>query len=306
MAETFNLVHICSGDILREQVREKSILGMRAKLYMDAGKLVPDNLVIALVQEKIRSPEAQFKGFVLDGFPMSADQAYSLCDQNIEPDAFILLDAPDEVLINRCSNIRIDPVLGTLYDISEKNMELDPVLQPMLRQRIDDMEASVRTRLRDHRGAMKELQPIFKDIIKIDASQSKAAVTTEIMKAIKRARARDIILHSHREQILHSNPDKFAIFRHFDLPPLPPEEPEPQQASAREGEDGLDNIEEGVANIEDGVNNIEGVEGFTEETEDVTEGFVVATEGILGNKSSEPITQTIETETIESGTKVED
>ena len=111
--EEFKVPHLSTGDMLRAAVKAGSPLGKEAKAYMDAGKLVPDSLVINLVKEKLASPECVNGGWLLDGFPRTGEQAKALQQANINPDKVILLDVPDSALIERVTGRRSDPVTGT-------------------------------------------------------------------------------------------------------------------------------------------------------------------------------------------------
>ncbi len=107
LAKAHNIPHISTGDILREAVAEMSPLGAKAKDYMDRGELVPDQLVIDLIRERLGKPDAQ-AGWVLDGFPRNVAQAEfldKLLDElNQGCDRVVNLDVPDQVLIDRMLN----------------------------------------------------------------------------------------------------------------------------------------------------------------------------------------------------------
>ena len=109
LVEEFGIAHISTGDLLRAAVKAQSELGKQAKAYMDAGKLVPDQLVIDLVKERLAQPDAQ-KGFMLDGFPRNIAQAETLDgelkDMGVELDAALLVDVPFDVIVSRLSSRR--------------------------------------------------------------------------------------------------------------------------------------------------------------------------------------------------------
>jgi adenylate kinase len=111
--EEFKVPHLSTGDMLRAAVKAGSPLGKEAKAYMDAGKLVPDSLVINLVKEKLATPECVNGGWLLDGFPRTGEQAKALQQANINPDKVVLLDVPDIALIERVTGRRTDPETGT-------------------------------------------------------------------------------------------------------------------------------------------------------------------------------------------------
>lgn len=105
----YGFAHISTGDLLRAAVKAQSKLGKEAKGYMDAGKLVPDKLVINLVKERLQQDDAK-RGFILDGFPRNTQQAVvldsELKDMGIDLDAALLVDVKPEVIINRLSSRR--------------------------------------------------------------------------------------------------------------------------------------------------------------------------------------------------------
>lgn len=104
IADLSNIPHVSTGDILRAAVANQTSLGLQAKLYMDRGDLVPDQLVVALIQERLNNPDAQ-KGWILDGFPRNVAQAKfldSLLTEIDQPcDYVVSLEVPDDVLVQR-------------------------------------------------------------------------------------------------------------------------------------------------------------------------------------------------------------
>ena len=104
--------------MLRAAVKDKTKLGMKAKEYMDSGQLVPDDLIINVVVERLKQPDCQRQGWLLDGFPRTRTQADALKEFGIEADAFILLDVPQEVLVERVTGRRTDPETGKIYHMT--------------------------------------------------------------------------------------------------------------------------------------------------------------------------------------------
>src|ERR1700744_97883 len=105
----FPLAYIATGDMLRSNVKEETELGLTAKEYMDAGDLVPDDLIVAMAAERLREDDAQ-DGFILDGFPRTLDQAHALDEQLAQMGrrvtAALLIDVPDDEVIRRLSGRR--------------------------------------------------------------------------------------------------------------------------------------------------------------------------------------------------------
>jgi adenylate kinase len=153
LQEDFHLPYVATGDILREAVREGAELGRKAKEYMDAGDLVPDDLVIAVVLERIASDEAQ-DGFLLDGFPRNREQGEAL-DGAIDRlgrrlTAALLVEVPDDEVVRRLSGRRVSVKSGRVYHVEfdppkhEGRCDIDGT---RLIQRDDDRPETVRHRL---------------------------------------------------------------------------------------------------------------------------------------------------------------
>lgn len=156
LAKLYELPHISTGDIFRENVKEGTGLGRRAKEYMDRGELVPDQLVIDIVADRLLKPDCE-KGFILDGFPRTVAQADALASilakQGKSIDYVINVDVPDEALIKRISGRRVCRECGTIYNI---NFDVEPVgddcreCSGEIYQRDDDLEETVRKRLEEY------------------------------------------------------------------------------------------------------------------------------------------------------------
>lgn len=117
------VVHISTGDLLRENVRGGTDVGKEARKFMDAGKLVPDEIVIAMVKERISKEDVKKNGFMLDGFPRTLEQAQAL-DKVAKMDAVIVIDIKKEELRKRILGRRSCPKCGKIYNI------YNPQLQP--------------------------------------------------------------------------------------------------------------------------------------------------------------------------------
>lgn len=144
----YHLPHISTGDILRAAVANKTPLGLEAKKFMDAGDLVPDEVVIGLVKDRLAQPDAE-KGFILDGFPRTTAQAVALdeelSDMNKAIDAAIAIDVDPEVIVERLTSRRTCKACGRITNASEG--DTCSACGGELYQRDDDNEATVRNRL---------------------------------------------------------------------------------------------------------------------------------------------------------------
>ena len=152
LVEEFHSVHISTGDLLREAVKNKTNLGLKAKTYMDAGNLVPDEVVIGLIEEVLRPDEAR-ENFILDGFPRTIPQATALDalfqKLGIQLDNVISLEVDNEEIINRLSQRRLCRGCGRIYTITKAGVDLKTCTQcgGEIYQRDDDKPEPVRRRL---------------------------------------------------------------------------------------------------------------------------------------------------------------
>ena len=149
----FELPHIATGDILRQAVAEQTELGELAASYMDAGNLVPDDVIIGVLLEAVGRPDAR-DGFLLDGFPRTIPQAEAL-GTDLEKlgrklTGVLMIEVDDEEIVNRISGRRVNPVSGRVYhvDFDPPKVEgVDDVDGTPLVQREDDQPETVRNRL---------------------------------------------------------------------------------------------------------------------------------------------------------------
>jgi adenylate kinase len=147
--DRFRIPQISTGDMLRAAVKAGTALGREAKSHMDAGKLVPDEVIIGLVEERIEESDCE-KGFLFDGFPRTIPQADAMKEAGVPIDAVVDIDVPDDEIIKRLSGRRAHLASGRTYHVvfnPPKEAEKDDVTGEPLVQRDDDEEATVRKRL---------------------------------------------------------------------------------------------------------------------------------------------------------------
>lgn len=186
IVEKYGLVHISTGDLLRAEVAAGTENGIKAKDYMTKGQLVPDEIVVTMVKERLAQPDVQGKGWLLDGYPRNLTQAESLEALGISPDVFIVLDAPDEVLLERVVGRRLDPVTGKIYHFKYSPPENEEVAA-RLTQRFDDTETKAKLRLQAHGQNVDAVTSKYSDIIqKVDGNRPKAMVFEDIDKILAR------------------------------------------------------------------------------------------------------------------------
>lgn len=165
----FGYVHLSTGDILRENVKTGTELGKKAKGYMDSGALVPSELIVDLVKDRLKQADVQARGCLLDGFPRAPDQAKALADAGIKVQKFLLIKVPDETLVERGCGRRLDPVTGDIYHLKFKPPPADVVSR--LVHRSDDQETAIRERLKNYHSQIDGILPYFKDVaVNIDGT----------------------------------------------------------------------------------------------------------------------------------------
>jgi adenylate kinase len=149
ITKRFNVPQISTGDMLRGAAEAGTPLGLQAKKIMDAGQLVSDDLIIGLVKERLRQPDAA-NGYLLDGFPRTIPQAEALKSAGIDLDFVLEIDVPEEELVTRLSGRRVHLASGRTYHLKfnpPKADGKDDLTGEPLVQRKDDQEATVRHRI---------------------------------------------------------------------------------------------------------------------------------------------------------------
>lgn len=190
IVKKFPIPHISTGDMFRKAIKDETDLGKEAKSYMDRGELVPDEVTVGIVKERISEDDAK-KGFLLDGFPRTIDQAEALNDilselgRNI--DAIINIEVPEEELMNRLTGRRICEKCGTTYHLVFNPPKVDGICDidgGKLYQREDDNPETVSNRLNVN---VKQSKPILeyyneKGVLKnIDGAKDIDDVTKDVI-----------------------------------------------------------------------------------------------------------------------------
>ena len=189
VAAQAEIAHISTGDMLREEVKSRSELGAEAKTFMDAGKLVPDQLIIDMVKARIQKPDAA-SAWILDGFPRTLPQAEAL-DQNLSGDNalthVVSFAVPEDVLMGRLTGRRTCSQCGAIWHIEHKPTSQDGVCDNCggeLTQRSDDREEAIGKRLEVYRTQTAPLLAYYGDrgvLREIDANRSPDVVFQELL-----------------------------------------------------------------------------------------------------------------------------
>ena len=187
--------HISTGDILRESVKNGTALGFKAKSYMDSGALVPDQLILELIRERLAQADAG-QGFLLDGFPRTVEQAKGLesllADLGQKIDWVVSLDVDFEELIKRLTARRLCPKCGAIYNLVSQSPKAEgscDKCEAKLEQRADDQRSTVENRLQVYRSQTEPLLDYYrtKGILKAtDGNQAPEAVYRSLQHALGR------------------------------------------------------------------------------------------------------------------------
>ncbi|MBT7902384.1 adenylate kinase [Candidatus Woesearchaeota archaeon] len=193
--EKLELIQISTGDLLRGAVKEGTEVGLKAKEYMDSGKLVPDELVVNILQERIKNDDCK-NGFILDGFPRTIPQADSLSSSDVQIHKVINFTVPEEVIVYRLAARRTCKSCSKVYNINP-----DGFPQPKehgrcdscgsdLFQRDDDCEGTIRGRLKVYRDQTEPLIDYYKQkgiLDSVDANRKEiAAIVNDALTAIEK------------------------------------------------------------------------------------------------------------------------
>jgi adenylate kinase len=194
LAQEFGIPQISTGDLLREAARRHSATGLEAKRYMERGLLVPDELVLKIVTERMKEDDAA-KGFILDGFPRTQTQAQALDEilssKNQKLRRVMVLEVSDEVIIKRICGRRVCKNCGAMYHVifdPPRNADLCNQCNGELYQREDDNEDTVRMRLEQYALDIKPLLQYYEKkgiLARIDASGPIADVQRLVMTAVE-------------------------------------------------------------------------------------------------------------------------
>lgn len=179
--EKYQIPQISTGDMLRAAVKAGSELGKEAKGYMDSGGLVPDEVIIGLVKERIQEPDCE-RGFLFDGFPRTIPQADAMKEAGVPIDAVVDIDVPDEEIIQRMSGRRVHLASGRTYHVvfnPPKEEGKDDVTGEPLIQRDDDKEETVRKRLDVYHAQTEPLIDYYKNWECSDESAAPAYIRIE-------------------------------------------------------------------------------------------------------------------------------
>ena len=195
ISKKLNIPHISTGDILRESIRNNTLLGEQAKKIMDQGNLVSDEIILGIIKERVSLRDCK-DGFLFDGFPRTIGQADGLKKLNIDINLVIEISLPEETIISRMSGRRIHPPSGRSYHIKfnpPKNDGKDDETGENLIQRDDDKPETVLARLEVYKKQTDPLIDYYLNLqknsdlkfIKVNGANSPQEVSEEIFRSFE-------------------------------------------------------------------------------------------------------------------------
>ena len=187
ISERLNIPQISTGNIIREALRSGTEMGLKAKSFMDAGKLVPDEVVIGIIKDRLQADDCK-DGFILDGFPRTIPQAEALDEMGVVIDKVIDIEVPDEVIITRLSGRRVCEKCGRPYHLVDLKPRVEGICDDCtgaLIQRKDDQIDTIKNRLEIYHSETEPLKGYYEAQGKLSVveGQGKVEETTALTMA---------------------------------------------------------------------------------------------------------------------------
>lgn len=193
LSKKFQAPHISTGDIFRANIKEGTELGKKAKEFIDAGKLVPDELTVAIVKDRLSQPDCK-NGFVLDGFPRTIPQAdyleSALDEMSYKLDAVLNIRVDDEEIIRRMSGRRVCPSCGASFHLIHHPSKVSGICDncgKSVIQREDDKEETVLQRLKTYHSQTEPLIEYYEHkgkVVNVDGRDEVEHTTQDVLKAL--------------------------------------------------------------------------------------------------------------------------
>lgn len=190
ICKKLSIVSVSTGNLLREAIKNGTELGLKAKVYMDEGKLVPDDLVIGLLEERITMPDCE-KGFILDGFPRTVPQAEKLNGMDVKIDKVINIEVSDENIIKRLSGRRVCEDCGATYHVEYNPTAVEDKCDKCggkTVQRADDYPDTVLNRLNIYHNQTEPLKRYYAEqgkLFEVQGQENVADTTALTFKALE-------------------------------------------------------------------------------------------------------------------------
>lgn len=185
IVDKYNIPAISTGNILRAAVKDGTEMGAKAKSYMDAGQLVPDEILIGIIKDRLKEKDCE-NGFILDGFPRTIPQAQALEDMGVEIDKVLDIEVADEAITKRMSGRRVCSKCANSYHIEYKKPAKEGICDACggeLIQRKDDAPETVKARLAEYHEMTEPLKDFYKQLGKLVVveGQEEVAQTTALV-----------------------------------------------------------------------------------------------------------------------------
>lgn len=190
LCQRLQIPTISTGNMIREALKSGTEMGLKAKAFIEAGQLVPDEVVIGIVRDRLQEDDCQ-KGFILDGFPRTIPQAEALDCMGITIDRVVDINVPDEVITQRVSGRRVCPSCGNSYHIETKKPQKDGVCDrcgTTLVQRKDDEPQTVQERLHVYHEQTEPLRDYYAaagKLLVVDGQQGIQEIAEQTLALLK-------------------------------------------------------------------------------------------------------------------------
>lgn len=190
ICEKYNIPAVSTGNIIREALKNGTDMGLKAKSYIDAGALVPDEVVIGIIKERLAEDDCK-NGFILDGFPRTIPQAEALDEMGINIDKVVDIEVPDEKIASRLSGRRVCLKCGATYHLEYKKPQKDGICDVCgdeLVQRKDDKPETVIDRLNVYHEQTEPLKDYYAKtgkLVVVEGQEEVADTTALVFKALE-------------------------------------------------------------------------------------------------------------------------
>jgi adenylate kinase len=190
VSKDYKIPTISTGNIIREALKNGTEMGLKAKAFIEAGKLVPDDVVIGIIKERLAKDDCA-NGFILDGFPRTIPQAQALEDMGITIDKVVDIEVSEELITYRMSGRRVCSTCGSSYHIVDKKPKVENVCDNCggeLVQRADDKPETVKDRLNVYHEQTEPLIGFYEgkgNLVKVYCQNDLAENTAKVMKALE-------------------------------------------------------------------------------------------------------------------------
>lgn len=188
-----DVVHVSSGDLLRQHVLDNTKIGSLAKGFMERGELVPDDLVVPVIIERLKEEDCIKNGWLLDGFPRTKHQSEALAQECFECDAVILLELADEALLRRVSERRLDPETGITYHL-DSVLPITGTVKDRMVQRVDDGDVAFPVKLSNFHEKTVPIIKSFEDkLVILNGNRPPMQVWADALEEVKRLIRKSIV-----------------------------------------------------------------------------------------------------------------